>query len=345
VAKELSISERLEWLLRTRGVSQNALARVADVSPQTVANTLRHGRLPQAKTIEKFAQTLGVPASVFTQALLTENDLKGIVAKSGPYSFSEGSKGSGSGAPKGSIMGLATPGQASPVSRPAGMLGSTTPATGGTSPVIKKSTATPPAAKKATTAKKATVKKTTSSKTSAAKKSTAKSTAKKTTAKKSVAKKPVAAKKATTAKKTTAKKSVAKKPVAAKKAVAKKTTAKKPVAAKKTTTRSTAAKKTTARKPAAKKATTTRATAKKSVSKKATAKKPVTRAAAKKTTARKTVAKKTTARKPVARKAAASRNGAGGVDLQLLITKLQKLGSGKKKVSAAETLKVVATVV
>jgi len=344
VAKELSISERLEWLLRTRGVSQNALARVADVSPQTVANTLRHGRLPQAKTIEKFAQTLGVPASVFTQALLTENDLKGIVAKSGPYSFSEGSKGSGPDAAKGGILGLATPGGSS-ISRPAGMLGSTTPATGGTSPVIKKSTAhTPPAAKKATTAKKATVKKTTSSKTSAARKTTAaKSTSKskpasRTTAKKTTAaKKPVTAKKAT-AKKTTAKASTARKTTAA----AKKTTAaRKPAAAKKATTSRTAAKKpVTAKKTTAKASTRKTTTARKS-----------TAAARKTTTARKTTAaKKPVARKtakPAARKATtASRNGAkGGIDVQLLITKLQKLGNGKKAVTAADALKAFTSVV
>ena len=298
MAKELSISERLEWLLRTRGVSQNALARVADVSPQTVANTLRHGRLPQAKTIDKFAQTLGVPASVFTQSLLTENDLKGIVAKSGPYSFSEASKGSGSSAARGGILGLATPG-ATPIVRPAGMLGSTEPTVRRPAPNNKKSTALRPAATTSTTAKKAPVKKTTSSKTSAAKKPVAKKTTAKPAVKKAVAKKAVA------------KKTVAKKPVAAKKTVAKKTVAKKPVAAKKTV----------AKKPVAKKAVAKTATARK-----------VVRHTATKSTARKAT---TTTRS----------NGAGQIDLQQLITKLQKLSGKSKSLKASEALKAIATLV
>lgn len=315
MAKELSISERLEWLLRTRGVSQNALARNADVSPQTVANTLRHGRLPQARTIERFAQTLGVPASVFTQQLLTENDLKGIVAKSGPYQLGTGaSKGSGSSAAKGGILGLATPG-ATPVVRPAGMLGSTTPMRGRTTSAINKSTASRPAATTSTTAKKATVKKTTSSKTSAAKKPAAK---------KSITAKP-AAKKAT-AKKTTAKKAVAKKP-AAKKAVAKKPT-----------TKAAAAKKPMAKKSVAKKPMVKKAVAKKPVAKKTTAK------ASTRKVVRHTAAKKAAP----ARKATTSRsNGAsnGHVDVQQLITKLQKLGGAAKKAKPSDILKAVASLV
>ena len=271
MAKDLTIPQRLEWLLKKRGVSQNGLARVAKVSPQTVANTLRHGRLPQSKTTAKFARTLGVPASVFTAKSLTEDQLNKIVASSGTFKFAEGTK-----------------------------------------------TASKPAARKTTTARKPV-------------------------AKKAAAKKPVA------------KKAVAKKPVA-KKAVAKKPVAKKAVA-KKPATRTTAARKATTTRTAAKKPVAKKAVAKKPVARKAVAKKPTTAkrivrhgaTAAKRTTttgrsrtaasgrstsaARKTSS--TAARKPALRGGASSNGRLGtGVDYNAIVTKLQKLANSKSETVA-----------
>lgn len=191
MAKELTIPERLAWLLKERGVSQNALAKDAKVSPQTVANTLRHGRVPQSRTINKFARTLGVSSVVFdTKKTWTEADLKDLIAKSGPFT----------------------------TKKPAAKIVAKKPAA--KKAVAKKATAKKVVAKKPV-AKKATVKKaTTSAKT---KKVTAKKVvAKKPAAKKAAIKKPVAKK--AVAKKAVAKKTTTKR-VVAKKAPAKRATA------------------------------------------------------------------------------------------------------------------------
>jgi len=250
LAKDLTIPKRLEWLLKHRGVSQNALARLSKVSPQTVANTLRHGRVPQSKTTQKWARTLGVPGSVFTTRKLSDVELQKIVKAQGAWK---------------------------------GVGGTSRTTTATRKPVAKKTTTRKPAARK-TTAKKATVKKAVAKKPvarkTAAKKPVARKTAaKKPVARKTVAKKPVARKAA--AKKTTTTRTTTRKPVArktaAKKPIARKTAAKKPVA------RKTVAKKPVARKPAARKTTTTRSAAKRPIARKTVAKKP-TRTVARKTT-------------------------------------------------------------
>ncbi len=211
MAKELTIPQRLDWLLKKRGVSQNALARVAKVSPQTVANTLRHGRLPQSKTTQKWARTLGVPSSVFTAKKLTEDEMLKIIAAQGAWSFTEKKT-------------VAKPAAKKAVAK---------------KPVAKKATAKP-AAKKAV-AKKPVAKKAIAK--PAAKKVVAKkAVAKKPVAKKAVAKKPVAK---AAVKKAVVKKAVAKKPVA-KKPVAKKTVAATRTTVSRTTTRKPAARKSVA---------------------------------------------------------------------------------------------------
>ena len=233
MARDLTIPQRLEWLLKKRGVSQNALARVAKVSPQTVANTLRHGRVPQSKTTLKWARTLGVPGSVFSAKKMTDDQLLKIVAAQGSWRFSEG-----------------TSATKKPVAK-------------------KKVAARKPAARKVAK-KKVAVRKPVAKK-AMAKKTTTKKVAARKPLKKAVAKKKVAVRKPATARKTTAKKTIARKPAARK--IAKKTIARKPAArkvAKKTAVRtivrhggtaakrSTGSTRTTARKTAARKSTASR---------------------------------------------------------------------------------------
>jgi len=218
LAKDLTIPQRLEYLLKKRGVSQNALARVAGVSPQTVANTLRHGRVPQSKTTLKWAKTLGVPGTVFTSKKFSDLELNNIISSSSSWKF-------------------------------AGSTGGTT-----RKATTSKSTTRKPAAKKAV-AKKAVAKKTTAKKTTA-RKTAAKPAARKTVAKKAVARKPVAKK--AVAKKAVAKKTVARKPIAkkavAKKTVARKPIAAKRAVAKRTTSTGSASR-STGRKTVARKST------------------------------------------------------------------------------------------
>ncbi|MCW2950369.1 MAG: hypothetical protein JWN41_1382 [Thermoleophilia bacterium] len=87
MANEFTIPQRLDWLLQQRGVSQNALARVSKVSPQTIANTLHHGRVPQTRTTRSWARALGVPTSFFTTKPLTEQQLFGAIEKAGAFTF------------------------------------------------------------------------------------------------------------------------------------------------------------------------------------------------------------------------------------------------------------------
>ncbi len=156
MAKELTIPQRLEWLLKKRGVSQNALARVAKVSPQTVANTLRHGRLPQAKTTQKWARTLGVPTSVFSAKKLTDDELTKIIAAQSDWSFSE---------------------KKAVAKKPVAKKAVAAKKTVAKKPVAKKVVAKKPVAKKATVRTTAAAKRTTSTRTTARKPAARKSTA------------------------------------------------------------------------------------------------------------------------------------------------------------------------
>jgi len=254
LAKDLTIPQRLEYLLKKRGVSQNALARVAKISPQTVANTLRHGRVPQSKTTLKWAKVLGVPGNVFTAKNLTDDALNKIIASSGSWKFAEGT---------------AAPARKAVAKKPAARK------------AVAKKTAKKPVAKKAAAKKIA--------KKPVARKAVAKKVAKKPIAKKTVAKKPVARK--AVAKKAVAKK-IAKKPVARKavaKKVTKKTVAKKAVAKK--VTRKPVAKKTMAKKPVARKTVAKKPIARKAVAKKVAARKPAARKTTSRTTIRKSAAR------------------------------------------------------
>jgi lambda repressor-like predicted transcriptional regulator len=201
VANELTIPQRLEWLLQQRGVSQNALARAAKVSPQTIANTLHHGRVPQARTTRRWAQALGVPTNFFATKPLTEDQLLGVIDKAGAFSFAgaAGAKGTSSTTTrKAPTVTTATTKKATTKSTAAKKTVAK-PAVKKTTTTTASKTATKPAAKRATTVKKAT-----------AAKATSPATAKKPVAKKPVAKKAVVKKPATqvrygTVKKTTTK--------------------------------------------------------------------------------------------------------------------------------------------
>ena len=182
MANELTIPQRLEWLLQQRGVSQNALARASKVSPQTIANTLHHGRVPQARTTRRWAQALGVPTNFFAAKPLTEDQLLGVIDKAGAFSFA-GAR--------------TTKGTSSTTTRKAPTV---------TKATTKKATTKSTAARKTTTtASKASAKP--AAKRATVKQATAGKATSKTTAKKPVAKKPVATK-------PVAKKTVAKKPAA-----------------------------------------------------------------------------------------------------------------------------------
>jgi transcriptional regulator with XRE-family HTH domain len=60
-----TIGERLREFRRAAGMSQEGLARAADVSTSTVVKIERDAVDPSWSTVEKLAATLGVPVGAF----------------------------------------------------------------------------------------------------------------------------------------------------------------------------------------------------------------------------------------------------------------------------------------